>query len=127
MTSDGQAPKRSKAAFGENPKAAADCRLWGRRGGGTARSLSVRKFSPGSVLENNHITSNNTDPFRETDGAASHGEPGRFCIPGLSVQASGPTIPQRAVVPEASPGIRLKIRELLHRELAERGLCPSGA
>ena len=43
------------------------------------------------------------------------------------LQAGGPTIPRQAVVPEASPGTWLQIRELLHRELAERGLCPSGA
>ena len=34
---------------------------------------------PGSVRENNRVSSNNTDQPDQREGAASHGEPGRCC------------------------------------------------
>ncbi len=51
--------------------------LVGRRGEEQPAAHSFGSF-PGSARENNRVSSNDTDQPGETDGAASHGEPGRY-------------------------------------------------
>ncbi len=123
-----RAPKRSKAAFGGilGPQSGRSLPIVGPPSGETARSHPFRSF-PGSARENNRGKATIRINQKEKDGAASHGEPGRSCLQDQCDTECGPTIPRRAVVPEASPGNYLRIPEQLHRELAERGLRPSGA
>ncbi len=57
------------------------------------------------------------------DGAASHGEQGRRCDTNQVEQASGPTIPRRAVMRGAAPGSKQESITLHGRELASEGVA----
>ena len=128
MFSAGEPPSGARPLLGEylDPKAAAVYRLWGRRVEKQPAAHQFRSF-PGSARENNRGKATIRINQKEKDRAASHGEPGRCCLQDQYDTECGPTIPRRAVVPEASPGNYVRIPEQLHRELAERGLRPSGA